>query len=348
LGALALANAPVGDVPKVAFWENLWPGAAAGGLTATQNIYKQFVTAHGDYTTTLRNLDVFCTPACSKLGPYALWSQQYVTVQAQRSLGNGNYNGLAWTIRKRFSQGYQFDFNYTWSKSEDLQSSRETDGGSTIGNPWIRDQNKAVSDYDLTRVASALAVLELPFGKGKPLLGNANSLMNGVVGGWQLSGIFRNTSGFVQSVANGVGYPTTWNSVRYATQTGPSPVQETQKNAPSATKGGASGPNMFADPAAAFAAYSPTLAGFIGQRNGIRGDGVFTIDLSLGKRFNLYKVGDQQHTLQFRAEGFNMTNSVRFDIKSASLDNNNQARFGKYTQTLTTPRVFQFSARYEF
>jgi hypothetical protein len=348
LGAQALAGVPAANVAPVAFWQNLWPAAASGGLTATQNVYKQFVLVNGDYTSALRNLDVSCVPACSKLGPYALWNAQYITVQAQRSIGWGSYNGMQWTIRKRFSQGFQFDYNFTWSKCEDLASQTEAGGGSTIGNPWIQSQNKAVCDYDVTRASSALAVMQLPFGQGKKFLGNANRWIDGFVGGWQLSGILTNTSGFDVSVANGVGYPTTWNSIKFATQTGPSPLQQTTLNAPPPAKGGSAGPNMFANPAAAFADYSPTLAGFIGQRNGIRGDGNFSLDLSLGKRFTLFKFKDQPHSLQIRAEAFNVTNSVRFDVRSASLDDNVPARFGQYTQTLSQPRVFQFSGRYEF
>jgi hypothetical protein len=352
LAAQALAGVPQANIAPVPFWENLWPGAAANGRTATQNVYPQFVNTHGDYTTALRNLDVNCTPACSKLGPFAQWSPQYVDLYAYRSVGAGNYNGMEWTVRKRFTQGYQFDFNFTWSKAEDLASNRETAGSlaqtASIVNPLNKSQNKAVSDYDATRVASALAVIELPFGKGKKFLSNANPVVNGALGGWQISTIFRNTSGFVKGVANGVGYPTNWAFNGWATETGASPDQSTTKNAPAATASGKGGANIFSNPAAAFAAYSPTLPGFVGQRNGIRGDGAFGLDLSLGKRFNLFKVHDQQHSLQVRAEGFNITNSVRFDINNANLDIANQAKFGQYTQVLTQPRVFQFSMRYEF
>jgi hypothetical protein len=132
------------------------------------------------------------------------------------------------------------------------------------------------------------------------------------------------------------------------------PALQTTKNAPAPSKAGKSGPNLFADPAAALAAYGLPLAGDSGQRNGLRGDGFFGIDLGVGKRFNLFSIKDQPHTLQFRAESFNITNSVRFDpyaaggISPANVSILNPARFGQYTATLTKPRVFQFSLRYEF
>jgi hypothetical protein len=105
---------------------------------------------------------------------------------------------------------------------------------------------------------------------------------------------------------------------------------------------------MFSDPAAAFAAYFRTPAGQIGQRNGIRGQGPFSIDMGIGKSFNLFTFHDQQHRVNFRAEGFNISNTVRFDTTNANLNYANQAKFGQYTQTLGSPRVFQFSARYSF
>jgi len=48
---------------------------------------------------------------------------------------------------------------------------------------------------------------------------------------------------------------------------------------------GPGGPNVFPNPAAAFEAYTFTLPGQSGQRNGVRADGLFSVDLGVGKRF---------------------------------------------------------------
>ena len=77
---------------------------------------------------------------------------------------------------------------------------------------------------------------------------------------------------------------------------------------------------------------------------------MITLDAGLSKRFSLFTFHDQPHTLQFRIEGFNMTNTARFDIQTASLTYGNSANFGKYlgpTQ-LIDPRVFQAALRNEF
>lgn len=351
------AGVSTSQVPKIAYFENLWPAAAGKGLTATQAIYNLYKDQGGDYTTALLALDVpdgdECAVVCSVLGPYAIFNSQYSSLAALRSRGSGNYHAMQWSLRKRWTSGVQFDLNYTFSKSIDLGSLPENGGGTqlnstTIINSWYPGDMKAVSDYDVQHLFSAFWVVELPFGKGKPLFGRVNRVVNGLIGGWSLNGVFRNSSGLPVGVGAGGIWPTNWQVGSYAIQTGVVPPTQTTKNAPAPTKSGKSGPNMFTDPATAMNGYGLPLAGDSGQRNGIRGDGYFGIDLGIGKRFSLFTLKDQPHTFQIRAESFNITNTVRFDPNSANLNILNPARFGQYTGTLTRPRVFQFSARYEF
>ena len=355
------AGTPANQVPNIPFWQNMWPGAAGNGLTATQGVYQNFLASGGDWTTALLNSDVNCTPSCSKLGPYSMWNSQFAALYAFRSIGQGNYNGLHVTLRKAFSHGVQFDFNYTWSKCEDLGSSPESIGAvdplGSIYNGFDQSLNKAVCDYDMTHIFSALGVFQLPFGKNQTFMAHANKFVDALFGGWQVSTVFTADSGLPVSVQNGIGYPTVWDFTGFATATGTLPAQQTSQNAPSAIAGTPGGPNIFADPAAALAAFSPTLAGQIGSRNIIRGQGPFSIDMGLSKRFYLFTYKDQPHTLQFRAEAFNISNSVRFDPNSQADVNSNDggimtladpSKFGQYSTTFGTPRVFQFSARYEF
>jgi hypothetical protein len=146
------------------------------------------------------------------------------------------------------------------------------------------------------------------------------------------------------SAGNGRFWPTNWNITGYATPIGPF-EDGTNKNAPP-PPGGKSGVNIFQDPAAAVKAFAYTMPGQTGNRNGIRGDGNFNIDLGLSKRFMMpYKEG---HSLQFRWEVFNVTNTTRFDPFSANISLGDVGSFGRYTDTLTLPRVMQFALRYEF
>jgi len=355
LWAMNVAGVDVSKVPAIPFWEDMWPGAAGGGLTATQSIYTNVYQQVSDATTALTYLDVpddtgACYPSCSKLGPYTLFNSQYSSLAAFRSIGSGDYHSMQWTVRKRFSSGVQFDFNYTFSKSIDLASTREKDGRvvEQIINAWDPRQMRAVSDYDTTHIFSAFWVVELPFGRAKKFGGGMGKALDAIVGGWQVSGIFRQTSGLPATTDNGGFWPTNWNVEGYASQIAPVKTG-TNKNA--MFVGGGSGPNIFPDPTAALAAFANTLPGQSGNRNPIRGDGYFGIDLGLGKRFIM--PWKESHSIQFRVEAFNVSNTVRFDTNNVSVTNvslslGSPNTWGNYAEVLTTPRVIQFSARYEF
>jgi hypothetical protein len=358
LSKLGRAGADPASVKPIPFWENIFPGYADAGRTATQAIYQDYFLGDavggsliGNESTSLQLLDLEGCSPCSRFGPNAFYNPQFASLSVFRSRGGGNYHAMQWSVRKRFAEGVSFDVNYTWSKSIDLQSNIEGDtnyNNGMIQNPWFPGQMKAVSDYDMTHLFSAFVVAELPFGKGKRFLNTSNGFINNILGGWQVSGIWRQSSGLPSGVQNGFAWPTNWQVAPWATQVGVVPPAQTTKNAPAAGAGGVPGPNIFTDPAAAVAAYDLTLPGETGQRNGVRGDGYFTIDVGLGKQFKLFTVKDHPHTLQFRAEAFNVTNSVRFDVGSINMTLGDPGNFGKYTDVLTRPRVMQFSARYEF
>jgi hypothetical protein len=356
LTSMVNAGTPTASVGPIPYFENLWAPAAGGGQTATQNIYDLYSAVGGDYTTALVAMDVDCYPACSILGPNAIFDNQFGSLVALRSRGNGSYHAMQWVVRKQWSSGFQFDLNYTWAKSIDLASTPESQAQNAGGlaaqsnstdiiNSWYPQDMRAVSDYDVTHNISAFWVADLPFGRGRRFGRNVNRALNGFIGGWSLNGIFRATSGLPTGVTAGGVWPTNWQVGSNAIQTGATPRLRTTKNAPPPTASGQSGPNMFPNPGEAINAWSLPLAGDSGQRNGIRGDGVFGIDLGLAKRFPMFWEG---HSLQLRGECFNVTNSVRFDPFTASTNILNAARFGQYVSTLTRPRVFQFGLRYEF
>ena len=281
-----------------------------------------------------------CSP-CSIYGPNALYNAQYVALTALRSIGSANYHAFETTLRKRFSSGVQFDLNYTLSKCIDLGSTRESDGSNAdlIQNPWNPSQMRAVCDYDVRNMVSAFAVAQLPFGRGQLLAGHVNRFVNSIIGGWQFSGIWRQSSGLPIGVSNGGYWPTNWNYSGFATPGGPV-AQGTTKNSPSG------GPNIFPDPSSAFSTFGLTYPGQTGGRNVLRGDGFFTIDAALSKRFIMPY--NEHHSIQIRAEAFNLSNTVRFDVNQLSLSMSNSVSFGKYNGILNSPRVFQFAGRYEF
>jgi hypothetical protein len=105
------------------------------------------------------------------------------------------YNALQMEVRRRFNRGFTFQANYTFQKS--LTDAPGT--GQTAFEPLIDNgdptQEYGIADSDTTHVFNLNTIYELPFGKGKPFFKNANSWVDRVIGGWQLTSIIRWSTG---------------------------------------------------------------------------------------------------------------------------------------------------------
>ncbi len=343
-------------LPAVAYWENIFPGAAGAGLTATQAITRAFMQNGPDWITALYDMDTACAPACSKFGPYAYFAEQYDSLAAISSIGRANYNGLNLTLRRRFSDGIQFDINYTLAKSEDMGSQVErgsnfgnfSNGGNTgfLINSFEPELNYGTSDFDVRHQVNTNWLAELPFGQGKRYGGGVGNAVNAFIGDWSVAGLLRWTSGFPVNVANcrSCG-ATNWNLQGNAMLVDPNRLPET-KTVENAVDGR---PSPFANAADALTFFRRQLPGETGLRNVFRGDGYFIIDLSLSKAI---RVGIADHRLRFRWDVFNLTNAAKFDV--AQLTNTpDLTGFGRYNGTLATcdaqaGRCMQFALRYEF
>jgi len=363
LGPLVLGNngngVGVANIPKIPFFENLFPGLAnpAKNLTASQGAYNVYVQSQGDMTTSLTQIDQACSPSCSIYGPYALFNAQYSALETISSVGHGNYNAMQWTVRKRLSSGLQFDFNYTFSKSEDLGSATEGQGNYTgfIQNVWSPNQMWAVSSYDARHIINTFVIWQIPVGKGRTFLPNANRLVDGLVGGWQITPTWQWSSPVPVSVGDGQNWATDWNLTTNAIQVSPAPTSPTNNVATSVfngtTQNKTGGPNLFSNPSAAEGAFRFAIAGESGSRNALRIPGPWVINMALAKSFSLFTLHDTPHSLQFRAEAYNLTNSVVFT--SVSLDLGTASTFGAFTSDTNTaagigPRQLQLALRYSF
>lgn len=284
------------------------------------------------------------------------YSPQYSSLYALRTTTNANYNALEVTLQHKMVHGVQFDFNYTYGKSIDIASDAERVGpwgglGGAVINSWDPSAGRAASDFDLRHQFNTNFIWEMPFGQGKWIAHDVNKIGEAFIGGWQLSGLVRWTSGFPVTVDNGGQYPTNYQLEGHADQTC---VVNTGTHFTGAggSTGGNSYPNLFANGVNAANCFNYGFPGQTGDRNNLRGPGFFGVDLGLAKRWKM--PWSEGQSLQFRWEVFNVTNSVRFDVQSAngyvggSLANGNSSNFGNFSGTLTNPRIMQFALRYEF
>jgi hypothetical protein len=356
-------NFPASTTNPVLAIFDLFCGVSGVETTALQALDVPFVSGFGNGGIPDATGDPNCGqsghPPCQYYpsgGPNSFYNQQYTSLFALRSIGFSNYNALQATLRHQMSHGIQFDLNYTYSKSIDLCSDAERlgntgslnfSGGCQMFNAWSPNLFRAVSDFDTTHQLNANWIIDLPFGRNRPIAAHVNSAVDALIGGWQLSGLYRWTSGFPYTIYNNPSdYPTDWYWEGAAEPT----VSHVKSGSYHMANGNV---NIFPNPATTETLFNPALPGQVGVRNFIRGDGFFGIDLGLSKRWKM--PFNDGHSVALRWEVFNVTNSTRFDFNdqnssSASESNNSIAvpNFGNYTHLMTNPRVMQFALRYEF
>jgi hypothetical protein len=348
------------------YWADIFPAAPAGGFRIHRcsggtsygspdpvlAAYDLFCGFKNNETTALQGIDqgfgitdTSGNPLYALNSPYTFLTPQFAALYSWRSIGTASYNALQVTVRRHMSHGLQFDFNYTYSKSLDLSSdaSRITAEGGLGGqiiNPWSPNATRAVSDFDTPHQFNANWIWELPFGRGRWIGRDSNRAVDALVGGWQLTGLARWTSGFPFSITNGAQWPTNWQLSGNATPIAPVATHNAVKN----PDGSVSVFGNATAAAAALAAFAPDLPGQVGARNTLRGDGFAGLDLGLDKRWKL-----TEHTgVQFRWEVFNALNLTRFDVATLTTGITNSSTFGTYSGLLTNPRTMQFALRFEF
>ncbi|HEX8138063.1 MAG TPA: TonB-dependent receptor [Pyrinomonadaceae bacterium] len=101
--------------------------------------------------------------------------------------GKSWYHAGQFRLEKRFSQGYTLQASYTWSKW--LQATEYLNAADPT-------PTKMISDQDSPHRFSFSAMYQLPFGKGKMFFEDAHGVLNAIVGGWQLGGVYQMQSGF--------------------------------------------------------------------------------------------------------------------------------------------------------
>ena len=247
------------------------------------------------------------TTLAAKLRP----NQQFAQILLLDNGGDSYYHSAQFTFRKRFDQaGFLMSGSYTLGKSIDTLSidpvGATVGGGltSTSARTPVDGRNyaneRARSDFDQRHVLNVTGIYELPFGKGKKIGGSANGLVNSIIGGWSVNGIYTYQSGEPFSVRSGVLTHNFTSQSRAALKPGATlPVAQLQE------KAGVIGPVLFQN-ADAFAFPNPGDVGL--GRNIFQGPSYWNLDSSISKGFRI----TERVKMVFRTELFNALNHPNF------------------------------------
>lgn len=238
---------------------------------------------------------------------------------------SGEYNALQAKLSKRFSQGLQFNFNYTYQKSLDNQSSLAE--SNKTQDPFNRRSDWSRSSWDINHVVVFSYVYELPFGRGRQFGGSWNRALDAIAGGWSLEGITRFDSGppimvFTnQDIANTGRKTQRVNAISNPNENAPQTADEFFNTSAFVR------PEEFT-----FGNASPFIT---------NADNIVSFDVALQKRFVIH----EQHAFELRGEFFNIGNTVSFNDPQGNFNNN---AFGRVSGQRVDPRQIQLGLRYRF
>ena len=243
------------------------------------------------------------------------------------------YNGLQTSVRKRFSNHYSFDANYTFSKG------MATQGGdlavyslSNVNNTqdfWDPELDRGPVVNDLRHRVNAMFIGELPELSGQ------NSLVRGVAGGWQISGIVTARSGNPLTITQPSGIVNS----RPDIVPGVNLVNPDWKDTCNATGCSYLNPAAFAAVPVVPATNATVRAGTF-KVGDARSPAEWDMNATFAKNFLLG--GDQK--LQVRADFFSVFNKKNWGSPSSAI---NASDFGRITSA-SGSRSMQIGARLSF
>jgi hypothetical protein len=187
----------------------------------------------------------------------------------------------------------------------------------------------------------------LPVGRGQRFGSHLPPILNAVIGGWQLTGIYRFHTGLPISFQGGSAVANQQSS--YVVRIRPVSTSTADVNGY---------PSMFADPVTAYQSFINTMPGEGGDRNVFRLPHYSTMDAGLAKSFHIPRL--ESHILQVRWEVFNLTNSQPFGslafapIGQDPFNSQPPSTWGRFGGSQTPVgesrpgRVMQFGLRYGF
>ena len=252
---------------------------------------------------------------------------------SQEASTDSYYHGLQTSLQRRFSDGFQLQISYTFSKSVDESSqinSAFTNNGGGVSYYNEPDLRRSLSAFHVANVFTTSGVWQLPFGN------DLDGAAGAILGGWQLGAILKLADGPPVSVT--VDERGALGDLNYGLDT------------PDQASGASNNPvlgnaDRYFD-ANAFVFPPDRTAGNVG-RNTLIAPGLANFDLSLTKTTH---VGETV-TVEFRAEFYNLFNRVNLGLpETLALDGPGEVNpdAGFIDSSTTTMRQVQFGLRIAF
>jgi hypothetical protein len=256
------------------------------------------------------------------------WGPWYSTIAYLDAGATSSYNGMLLSAQHRLGNHFSMLGNWTWSHCIADPSTTELTGPSYV-DPNNRAADRSSCSADHRQQVNISGILTSPHMTGR--------VLGLLVNGWQASPIFHWSTGNLTTATYGTDVALTGAANQRAQQILPNVYGDGSIT-------NYLNINAFLAPASAPKGEYATTRPFT-----ITGPNVMNIDLALSRTFQLR----ERHKFTFRAEAFNLPNSVMFGPPTAALNSNNFGRLNPQIQstapgTSTTARIMQFALKYQF
>ena len=258
--------------------------------------------------------------------PYASQLPGVTGITWLESSANSFFSSLQTTLEKRFSGGFYFLSNWTWSHSLDNFGGDGGNNGPVPQDPKNRRADWASSNSDTRHRVNLAATYALPFGPGRKY-SNGGGLAGWIVGGWEAGGIAVMQSGLPFTVQVAGSPSNTSSGSRANAIAGANPYPSNR------------GIGQWFDPSA-FTTPAAFTWGTLG-RNSLNAPALYNFDFSIAKKFKFAEACE----LQFRSEFFNGFNHPQFGLPNATIG---VGGAGTITSTQRSNRQVQFALRLAF
>lgn len=289
---------------------------------------------------------------------------QFTSVTLSKSDGYSRYNSLAVKAERNVGKNLVLLATYTWSSNWDnIYSSISAPATSNNLNPTSGPQDNTNTDAEYARASdnvpnrfTFVVQYNLPFGRGRTLLSNANRWLDAAIGGWQI-----NDETILQ---NGGPLSITQTSLNSASQFGTTGVGGSVQRPnliPGVRIAKSGRPQKRLGPqqngtetyfnTAAFSVAPAYTYGNAPRTLPVYGPGYSNSDISINKSFPF---GDKVN-FQFRAEALNAFNTPEFATPVVVLPVNTATQtvvsgstFGQITSQINYSRIIQLGGRLSF
>ncbi|MBI1358122.1 MAG: hypothetical protein GC160_27630 [Acidobacteria bacterium] len=252
--------------------------------------------------------------------------------------GRSDYHGVNFKLEKRYSDGLQFNMNYTFARTlDDVEGRNELageDGNAAFANQYDRTIAFSLGGSHIKHRFISAVVWDIPWGKGRAHM-FSNPVVNQIAGGW--------TIGTVIEARTGPPFSAVWGNA--------SQIYPTAARVRADINGVYSENSNWRDDVLGQSYFDTSVFrqpqrftfGNVG-RNAFIGPGALRADASIIKQIYMPFEG---HSLQFRGEVINFPNRANFATPNQNVQAGNFGQISALTPG-ASGRVVQLGLRYSF